>query len=147
MSKKSSRAAANAGLPRIGLALAVGLALFVVIRSSILDLAVASGRSMLPGVHDGNIILIFKAAYGLRTPGGSYLILWARPRNRDIVAALKPGEGTLLIKRVSGEKDSPGLRDPVFLLGDNIYESVDSREYGAVPMNNILGRAFAISSP
>jgi type IV secretory pathway protease TraF len=74
-------------------------------------------------------------------------LLWSRPKNREIVAALKPGEGTMLIKRVTGERESADLKDPVFLMGDNIYESVDSREFGAVPMNSILGRAFLISGP
>jgi len=31
-----------------------------------------------------------------------------------------------------------------YLLGDNKYESIDSRDFGPVPMNNILGRVFPI---
>ena len=135
------------GAPRLGLSLAIGLVIFLIVHASFLDLALASGRSMLPGVSEGDIVLILKAAYGFRLPGIGYLVIWARPRNRDIVAALRPGKGNLVLKRVSGEKESQGLMDPVFLMGDNFYESVDSREYGAVPMNNILGRAFPISRP
>ncbi|MCX7027585.1 MAG: S26 family signal peptidase [Spirochaetes bacterium] len=147
MSKYASRKKAGTSAPRLGLGLALGILLFLLIRSSFLDLALASGNSMMPGIKEGDIVLIFKAAYGLRQPGGGYLFLWSRPKNREIVAAIKPVEGTMLIKRVSEERESPALRDPVFLMGDNIYASLDSREFGAVPMNNILGRAFPISGP
>jgi signal peptidase I len=145
MLKNSSKKKKDA--PRLGFALALGVLLFLLIRSSFLDLALASGKSMLPGIKEGDIVLIFKAAYGLRTSKSGYWLLWSRPKNREIVAALKPGEGTMLIKRVTGERESADLKDPVFLMGDNIYESVDSREFGAVPMNSILGRAFLISGP
>jgi signal peptidase I len=145
--KNPSKKKKGAGAPRLGFALVLGILLFFLIRSSFLDLALASGKSMLPGIKEGDIVLIFKAAYGLRISGGGYWLLWSRPRNRDIVAAMKPGEDTMLVKRVTGERESPNLRDPVFLMGDNIYESVDSREFGAVPMNSILGRAFLIPMP
>jgi signal peptidase I len=145
--KNPSKKKKGAGAPRLGLALALGILLFFLIRSSFLDLALASGKSMLPGIKEGDIVFIFKAAYGLRTFRGGYWLLWSRPRNRDIVAAMKPGEDTMLVKRVTGEREFPKLRDPVFLMGDNIYESVDSREFGAVPMNSILGRAFLIPMP
>jgi signal peptidase I len=147
MAKNSSRKGRGSRRSRPLAALVIGIGLFLIIRSSFLDLALASGRSMLPGIEEGDLVLIFKAAYGIRAPGGDYLILWSRPKNREIVAARRPGEGTLLIKRVSGESGRADLHDPVFLMGDNIYESVDSREYGAVPMNNILGRAFIVFGP
>ena len=137
----------STGFPRLGLALVLVLVVFITSRAVFFDLALASGNSMMPGIKEGDIVLIFKAAYGLRNPGGGYFFLWARPKNREIVAAVKPGSGLVLIKRVNGERRSSSLWGPVFLMGDNIYESVDSREFGAVPMNNILGRAYTISGP
>lgn len=135
------------GGPKIGLAILLAVFAFFLLRSTMVDLAVAEGDSMLPSIKAGDLILIFKAAYGLRNPLGGYFLLWSRPKNRDVVAALRPGEDIMLIKRVSGERPSADLDGPVFLLGDNIYASIDSREFGPVPMNNVLGKAFSILGP
>jgi signal peptidase I len=35
----------------------------------------------------------------------------------------------------------------VFVLGDDRWESLDSRAYGAVPSGNIIGRAWVVLSP
>jgi signal peptidase I len=143
---------------RVGITLAVIVAFLVMARLFIIDVALVDGRSMLPGLGSGDVVLVFKAAYGLRSPAGGYLLLWGRPRNRDIVAAVRPDTGALLVKRVwiegadaAGLADAPSpppVADSLFLLlGDNKYESVDSRAFGPVPMSNILGRAFPLPLP
>lgn len=93
------------------------------------------------------MVFILKAAYGLRNPLGGYFLLWREPENRDIVAAFNPDTRKVIIKRVWIERgmenpEGPGGGAAYFLLGDNKYESVDSREFGPVPMNNILGKAL-----
>lgn len=143
---------------RVGLVFAAILASFIIARLFLVDFAFVDGRSMLPGLGSGDVVLVFKAAYGLRNPAGGYLLLWGRPRHRDVVAAVRPDSGTLVVKRVwiegsqapGGAEASPApLReDSLFLLlGDNKYESVDSRAFGPVPMSNILGRAFLLPLP
>ena len=132
---------------RLGLTLAGILAFLILGRLFLFDAAVVDGRSMLPGLGSGDVVLIFKAAYGLRNPMGGYFLLWGQPRHRDVVAAVRPDTGSLVIKRVwiegSGVESGVPRRDsPLFLLGDNKYESVDSRAFGPVPMSNILGKAF-----
>ncbi|HEY9054017.1 MAG TPA: S26 family signal peptidase [Rectinemataceae bacterium] len=120
------------------------ISVLVLLRTFVIDLAIASGDSMQPGIESGDLIIVFKAAYGLRMPGQGYLLIWARPRPRDIVAAIRPDGGSLLVKRIAFERPGAGRGDPVFLLGDNLHESRDSREFGLVPMNNVLGKVFPL---
>ncbi|HOV93579.1 MAG TPA: signal peptidase I [Spirochaetales bacterium] len=119
----------------------VGIILTLVItKTFVLDVAQVHGKSMLPSLAEGDIVLVFKAAYGLRNPLGGYLFLWRMPKNRDIVVAFKPGSESTIIKRVWIQEPLVlGQQTGVFLLGDNNSESVDSREFGPVPMSNILG--------
>jgi signal peptidase I len=116
----------------------------IAIRTFVIDVALVDGRSMQPSLRSGDPVLILKLAYGLRNPAGAYCIVWARPKNRDIVAARRPDSDVVVIKRVSGKLGNAQEATNVFLLGDNLYESVDSREFGLVPMNNILGKVIGI---
>jgi len=136
----------------IGLILAFVIAGLFLGRFFVVDAVIVQGRSMLPSLGPGDIVFIFKAAYGLRNPFGGYLLQWGRPASRDIVAAVKPTDHKVIIKRVwieagavmdSSAAGGPGgQQEEYFLLGDNKYESVDSREFGPVPMNNILGKVL-----
>lgn len=109
---------------------------FALARVFLLDAAIVEGRSMLPRFRSGDIVLVWKAAYGIRNPLGGYWAVFRPPAAGDIVAALKPGSPSVVIKRVFYENGAAGI----LLIGDNVYESVDSREFGPVPMSNILGR-------
>lgn len=137
---------------RLGLTLVAIVVFLILGRLFLFDAAIVDGRSMLPGLGSGDVVLIFKAAYGLRNPSGGYFFLWGQPHHRDLVAAVRPDTGSLVVKRVwiedvlSGTDQGLSSRDTsFFLLGDNKYESIDSRAFGPVPMSNILGRAFPLS--
>jgi signal peptidase I len=121
----------------------------------ILDLALVAGPSMLPTLAPGRIVLVLRLAYGLRLPPGlsavgrgghPYLLRWSSPRPGSIVVARNPESGTAIIKRVAAPEAIPvGIAVPdsaVFLLGDNPAESLDSREYGPVPVEEIAGRVL-----
>jgi signal peptidase I len=157
MDNSSERASAHESARRetrpagIGRILAVVILILILGRTFLVDLVLVQGRSMLPGLGSGDIVVIFKAAYGLRNPSGGYLLRWGRPENGDIVAAFRPDTGKVIIKRVRTEGAGPvdkaigegkDRKTIYFLLGDNKYESIDSREFGPVPMNNILGKAL-----
>ena len=134
----------KSGNPHIGsIVIAIIISLFL-IRLFAVDAAIVQGRSMLPGMLPGDIVFVFKAAYGLRNPFGGYIVLWSAPANRDIVAAKRPDSNTIVIKRVRSEDGYDVDSGEVYLLGDNNYESIDSREFGPVPMNNILGRVLRL---
>jgi len=135
------------GLGRIIVAIIV---LLFLMRTFVADLAIVRGRSMLPGLKASDIVFVFKAAYGLRNPRGGYLLLWSEPEERQLVAAVRPESTAVFIKRVASVLIMDNPEAPLeigkgyYLLGDNKYESIDSRDFGPVPMNNILGRVFPI---
>lgn len=108
-------------------------------------------------------------SYLLRWPGGG-------PRRGEVVVAASPRDGLPVVKRVAavgparlsvaaGRLLGPGLDAPLsseqaerlgpglelapgelFLLGDNPSESIDSRDYGAVPIEAVSGRVLLFGS-
>lgn len=103
---------------------------------------------------------------------GAYFLRWALPQVGEVVVAASPGGGGPVIKRVAergplvlevegerlrgGHLDlgleageaavlGPSVRLPdnsVFLLGDNLRESLDSRSYGPLPVDALAGRVL-----
>ena len=93
---------------------------------------------MEPALKPGNIIVVNKAAYGLRNPvKGGYFLLWASPRARDILVYQDPLRGDFRIKRCAGVSPAG-----VFVRGDNSGLSVDSRMLGSVPVECIAGKVL-----
>jgi signal peptidase I len=104
--------------------------------------------------------------------GYGYLLRWSSPRRGEVVAAASPRDGLAVVKRVAaagplslsiaaGRLVGPGLDSPIspsqaaglgveielppgrlFLLGDNPAESLDSRDYGPVPIEAVSGRVL-----
>jgi hypothetical protein len=73
------------------------------------------------------------------------------PRRGSIVVFREPDSGILAIKRVAARpgdrvRISAGLLhlmpDDAWLLGDNAAVSLDSRRYGPVPLDALVGRAW-----
>jgi signal peptidase I len=158
---------------RPGAAILGAVALAAAVKLFVLDAVVVDGRSMLPLLKSGSIVLVLRCAYGIRNPlGPGYAALWASPRRGEVVAAASPRDGRVVVKRVAavgpaelavaaGRLVGPAVDAPldaaraaelgdaapvpegtVFLLGDNAPESVDSREYGPVPVAALYGRAL-----
>lgn len=119
--------------------LALGVKIFLA------DLAVVDGKSMEPFFSRGSIVLVIRCAYGLRSPGpeGAYWLRWSRPSPGDIVMAFPPLSGKRVVKRVKASP-SGDSREEVFILGDNPPESRDSRDYGPVQVDDIVGKVFRL---
>ncbi|HET7838120.1 MAG TPA: signal peptidase I [Rectinemataceae bacterium] len=146
-------------------------------KAFILDFAVVDGRSMLPSLEPGSVVLVLRCAYGLSRPfGGGYLATWASPRRGDLVAGSNPRNGEAIVKRAAavgpatlvveaGRLLGPGIdvelrgqaeaglgpnpkvpRGSLFLLGDNPGESIDSRDYGSVPIESLSGKVLSFRS-
>lgn len=77
------------------------------------------GNSMLPSLKEGDRVLLLKTSIA---------------KEGDVVAAKIPGTG-IVLKRVRGVS-----ANGYCLFGDNPSESTDSRHYGAVKKENILGK-------
>ncbi|MGD1909524.1 MAG: nickel-type superoxide dismutase maturation protease [Rivularia sp. (in: cyanobacteria)] len=84
-----------------------------------------SGSSMLPGLQPGDEILFNPKAYRHKLP-----------HEGDIVVARHPYQKKEIIKRVALVLEDGSC----FLTGDNPTASTDSRSYGFIPLNNILGK-------
>jgi signal peptidase I len=95
------------------------------------------GESMQPALEDGDRLLVSRLAYRL-----------AAPKHGDIVLVRDPSRsGYECIKRIlglPGEMVEDRLLGPeeYFLVGDNLLHSTDSRTYGPVPADAIIGRAW-----
>src|SRR5688572_2824217 len=87
-----------------------------------------NGKSMFPTLYEGQDVLIFNWAY-----------LGKKPTVGDIVVIQM--DGRAIIKRV---KEVNGKQ--VFVVGDNSSESTDSRDFGPVGMDQVVGRVIYSSA-
>lgn len=85
-----------------------------------------TGRSMLPTLRPGDVVLVNFTAYNQVSPRPGEIVLAHHPRKAK----------EQIIKRVRDVLDD----ETYILIGDNKEESNDSREFGAVPRQLILGR-------
>ncbi|MDR0503727.1 MAG: signal peptidase I [Treponema sp.] len=101
------------------------------------DLMIARGNSMEPAIKSGSVLVINRLRYGFRFPWQhDYLINWARPEAGEVVVFFT-SNGELAVKRCTSS-DGKGF----FAEGDNPVSSYDSRSYGLVPNNNIIGKVL-----
>ena len=139
----------------LGAALALAFAAALGMKCFLFDFMIAEGRSMLPGIKPGSLLLVNRAAYGLRLPGaGGYCIRWGLPSPGDVVVFYTP-QGNMAVKRCAGlipEEAAPATENRpgsaavkrFFAQGDNGLESFDSRSYGPIPVDRILGKVVGV---
>ncbi|RMH69514.1 MAG: nickel-type superoxide dismutase maturation protease [Gemmatimonadetes bacterium] len=85
-----------------------------------------TGSSMLPLLKPGDEVLVNPAAYRKHPPQAGDLVVAVHPRNPH----------QKIIKRIT--TISP--QNTYFIQGDNPAESTDSRHFGAVPGDFIIGK-------
>jgi len=124
----------------VGRAVILALVTALIMKLVLFDFMIAEGHSMQPVINPGKILLVARLSYGFRLPGsGKYLVRWAVPKEGDIVVFITPF-GEIAVKRC-GEIYSDSS---FYALGDNMAHSWDSRSYGPVPVDNIIGRVLGI---
>ncbi|GHV24770.1 hypothetical protein FACS189498_2350 [Spirochaetia bacterium] len=129
-------------LPKINRGKAIFLALVtaLLMKVFLFDFMITEGISMVPAINSGSILVVNKLSYGLRLPGSaSYLIRWSLPETGDVVVFFAPG-GETAVKRCAGIRAGNSF----FMLGDNEKESYDSRSYGPVPSDHIIGKVLGV---
>jgi signal peptidase I len=125
---------------RPGRAILWGCAAALLMKLFLFDFMVTEGPSMTPAIRSGSVLLVVRLAYGFRPPGaGGYLLRWSGPKAGDVVVFRTPG-GDTAVKRC-GVWDGT---DTFFALGDNNRESYDSRFYGPVPVDHIIGKVCGV---
>ncbi|MES0491761.1 MAG: S26 family signal peptidase [Leptospirales bacterium] len=136
----------------------IGLSLFYAYMAGVhiyihaLEWSVVKNRSMLPVLAPGDQVLIEKISYGfIYTPGyykpgethgriKRYRYHLARPiQERDLVTFFSPDRKKVLIKRVFQVN-----KDDLTVLGDNPEKSLDSKQFGAISKDLIIGRVIYI---
>jgi signal peptidase I len=105
------------------------------VNTFVFDIVISEGQSMAPALPSGCVLLVNRLSYGIRNPfTGRYFIRWGEPKQGAIVLFYTP-QGDLAVKRCAETADGTFIAH-----GDNSVESYDSRSYGPVPEDNIVGR-------
>jgi len=126
------------------------------------------GQSMEPNLHDGEYVLIDKISYLLHSPERGDVVVFTPPNNdRDYIKRIigLPGDtveingGRVFVNGVV--LDEPYLSGAIhsdmpphvveagryFVLGDNRNNSSDSRAFGSITPQSIVGRAWLVYWP
>lgn len=125
--------------------------------------------SMQPTLFAGNFVVVNKLSYRFGEPSRGDIIVFRYPPDPDLDPYIKrviglPGERVLVEDgkvyingvRISepyletqtqqgGEWTVP--QDALFMMGDNRNNSSDSRAWGMVPLENVIGKAFMVYWP
>src|SRR5436309_13820259 len=148
--------------------------MFLVIRMAVQNFNI-DGHSMEPSLHDKELILVDKWSYLFHAPARGDVVVFIAPPHHDqdyikrIIAV--PGD-TITIRDTTVIVDGVTLKetyvdprnqgniwaaknisnmlvpsDKYFVLGDNRIGSSDSRDWGFVPRENIIGRAALVYCP
>ncbi len=119
-------------------------------------IAVVHGSSMEPTLWAGDRLLVRRCALAKLRRGDIVVIrephLPARAAERLAWLPVSPGLSRFLVKRavaVPGDPLPPAMRAPdevvpqgaIVILGDNPFESRDSRLYGYIHEEHVVGRA------
>jgi signal peptidase I len=93
---------------------------------------------MEPAIMDGKVLVISRLRYGLRLPlSRGYLVRWAKPKAGEVLIFYTPA-GEIAVKRCIMLNEWGGF----YAEGDNKNVSYDSRSYGPVPVENIIGKVL-----
>jgi signal peptidase I len=123
-----------------GKAILAAFIVAILMKCFLFDFMITEGHSMMPAIKSGSIIIVLPAAYGLHLPwSNTYLCHWAKPKVGDVVVFITP-LGERAVKRC-GALESGGR---FMALGDNKSDSFDSRSYGPVPLDQIIGKVVGV---
>lgn len=148
--------------------LALTLVIFLVIHFTVQNFMV-DGTSMEPGLHNSQYVLVNKLAYLFHAPERGDVIVFHFPRdtNEDLIKRVIGVPGDVIVidsktVRVNGVLlNEPYIMAPFnpagtklvvppnayFVMGDNRPVSDDSRDWGFVPKNYIVGKAVFVYWP
>jgi signal peptidase I len=150
----------------------IALAIFVVVYRFLFQPHQVKGNSMFDNYHDGEYLLTDKISYRFKVPERDDVIVFKAPTNEDYDYIKRliglPGDQVMIKENrvyVNGQLlDESGYLSPniltrpgsyakegltitvpqkaYFVMGDNRENSSDSRDWGPVPEENIVGRAW-----
>ncbi|MEK9167524.1 MAG: signal peptidase I, partial [Patescibacteria group bacterium] len=148
----------------------------IIIRGFVAQPFIVEGSSMEPDFHNGEYLLIEKLGYHLHKPARGDVIVFENPNNTDVnyikrIVGL-PGETVRIFENqvyVNGKKLNENYLSPdektivsqspetpyevalnseqYFVMGDNRQHSSDSREWGPLGKNFIIGKSALVLYP
>lgn len=97
-----------------------------------------SGNSMLPTLKNNSMIIVDQYLFKLFTIKNEDILIF-RVENEEVIKRIHglPGETI-----ETNERQLTLKKDEIYVLGDNPKESIDSRMYGPLKINNIVGKIF-----
>ena len=115
----------------------ISILIVIPIRIWIAQPFIVRGSSMVPNFQNGDYLIVDEVSYQFRRPQQGEVVVFRYPKD--------PSQ--FFIKRVAG---LPGDKignitladDEYYVLGDNTFASSDSRFWGPVKSNLIIGRAI-----
>ena len=152
---------------RLAAALVAVLAAVVLVRAVVVEPRGVASESMEPTLHDGSVVLVDKIGPRLRGVHRDDVVVFASPQDgRDAIKrVVAVGGQQVAIRDAELYVDGTLVREPqvdrsridglwfgpvtvpertVFVLGDARSGSVDSRVYGPVPLDSIVGRVTVV---
>lgn len=132
-----------------------------IIRSFLAQPFLVSGASMEPNFSNGNYLIIDEVTYRFREPERGEVVVFRYPKDRSVffikriiglpgehvqvknskITVYKDGNVVLTENGTSGAVDLTLGEGRYFVLGDNRYNSFDSRNWGPVDKKDIIGIA------
>jgi signal peptidase I len=150
------------------------LLIVVPIRVFLFQPFIVRGASMEPSFHEADYLIVDQLSYRFREPKRGEVIVFRYPQNpqtrhikrviglpgeeviieeEKIFIVFHDGEKVILeedylpLQRTSGEERIILGEDEYFVMGDNRSASFDSRNWGSLPEENIIGKVFFQISP
>ena len=143
----------------------ISVAIVLPIRTYIAQPFIVSGASMEPNFHNGEYLIIDELTYELRLPERGEVVVFRYPLNPSEFFIKRviglPGEkveiknGKITINGLelaepyllANLETAPNVKmelteNQYFVLGDNRLQSSDSRRWGALPKEKLMGRAL-----
>jgi signal peptidase I len=154
----------------------VSLAIIIPIRYFLIQPFFVQGASMEPNYEDGEYLIIDEITYRFREPERGEVIIFKYPQNpseffikriiglpgetvkindNQITIEKKDGNQGFILDESSYLKNVPSMgqeilvlkEDEYFVLGDNRSASFDSRRWGALPREDIIGKVWIKAWP
>ena len=151
------------------------LALLIVapIRFFLFQPFIVRGASMEPNFHEADYLIVDQISYRLREPKRGEVVVFYYPDNpqkrhikriiglpeeevvieEESIYIIDDGDTIILtedylpLERTYGESSFVLADNEYFVMGDNRGSSFDSRNWGSLPKENIIGKVFFQISP